>query len=132
MKKTLLVVSLVLLGGITITSVMAASFQDENVIVRRDNTGTSSITVQNTGSSGVIKLQDLDNPQIYQIRLTGDGSRLDIVDVTNNRVGFAMKSDTGNVGIGTTAPTEKLDVNGNLRVRGNIVSTSDICIGNCP
>ncbi|RPI20672.1 MAG: hypothetical protein EHM61_26555 [Acidobacteria bacterium] len=29
--------------------------------------------------------------------------------------------NTGNVGIGTNAPTERLDVNGNLRVRGSVV-----------
>ena len=31
-------------------------------------------------------------------------------------------TNTGNVGIGTTAPTEKLHVNGNIKVDGNITS----------
>ena len=37
----------------------------------------------------------------------------------------------GNVGIGTTSPQEKLEVNGNIKVFGNIVSDGDICIGVC-
>ena len=38
----------------------------------------------------------------------------------------------GNVGIGTTTPAQALDVNGNIKLSGNIVSNGDICIGTCP
>ncbi len=37
----------------------------------------------------------------------------------------------GNVGVGTTAPAEKLHVAGKLKVDGDIVSDGDICIGKC-
>jgi len=37
----------------------------------------------------------------------------------------------GNVGIGTNSPAEALDVVGNIRLTGNIVSPGDICIGLC-
>jgi len=50
--------------------------------------------------------------------------------------------DGGNVGLGTATPAERLDVNGNIRLTGNIVSpgainiipgsTFDVCIGLCP
>ncbi len=42
-----------------------------------------------------------------------------------------MIDHSGNVGVGTTAPTEKLEVNGNFKLSGNMVSDGDICIGNC-
>lgn len=39
----------------------------------------------------------------------------------------------GNVGISTSNPTERLEVNGNIKLNGNIVSDGDICIGSgCP
>jgi len=37
----------------------------------------------------------------------------------------------GNVGVGTSTPAQKLDVNGNIKLNGNIVSDGDICIGKC-
>ena len=40
--------------------------------------------------------------------------------------------DSGKIGIGTSSPQERLDVNGNIRLTGNIVSPNDICIGSCP
>ncbi len=43
---------------------------------------------------------------------------------------FYARSD-GNVGIGTTAPGEKLEVSGNFKLTGNIIPAGDICIGNC-
>jgi hypothetical protein len=36
----------------------------------------------------------------------------------------------GNVGLGTNAPTQKLDINGNLRVRGSITCASGIDLSN--
>lgn len=39
----------------------------------------------------------------------------------------------GNVGISTSNPTERLEVNGNIKLNGSIVSNGDICIGSgCP
>jgi hypothetical protein len=40
--------------------------------------------------------------------------------------GGAGAADTGRVGIGTTAPAYKLDVNGNGRFSGNLISTGEI------
>lgn len=47
---------------------------------------------------------------------------------TTNSIDRAVIDSNGNVGIATTTPTSgfKLDTNGNLRVNGNIVATSEI------
>ena len=40
-------------------------------------------------------------------------------------------NNSGNVGIGTTTPTQALDVKGNIKMTGSLVSDGDICIGTC-
>ncbi|WP_205097947.1 hypothetical protein [Candidatus Nitrosotenuis uzonensis] len=60
-----------------------------------------------------------------------------ISNTAGNRLDFASNGVTtitvneGKVGIGNTAPTQALDVTGNIKLTGNIVSNGDICIGNC-
>ena len=48
---------------------------------------------------------------------------------TNPIVRMSITSDTGNVGIATTAPSAKLDVHGNFRVEGNQTSSFPITTG---
>lgn len=42
--------------------------------------------------------------------------------VTRQGIGFIIRGDNNNVGIGTTTPTEKLSVNGNIRAKKLIVT----------
>jgi len=58
-------------------------------------------------------------------------SKVNGVDIYTNNV-LAVSVNGGNMGIGIANPSEKLDVNGNIRITGDIVSPNDICIGNCP
>jgi len=96
------------------------------------------LSLRSTGGSPLVFMADDDdatnnNPQ-YRMRLTNDQGRLDFSyrePPSAESIRMSI-TNTGNIGIGTVNPTELLDVNGNLRVRGNIVSTGDICIGNCP
>ena len=103
-----------------------------SVTVQRTG-ATSALVVQNDGSANIVKFSDLTTgqEQIFHLRQIAAGDRLDIFDSTNNGVRIAILAPSGNVGIGTVNPAEQVDVNGNIRLTGNIVSPNDICIGNC-
>lgn len=57
-----------------------------------------------------------------------DGGGLAIKSGGSNRM---YVSTNGNVGLGQSNPTEKLEVVGNIKLSGNITSDGDICIGKC-
>ncbi len=54
-----------------------------------------------------------------------------VIKVTDGSTGWGSIL-AGQVGIGTTTPTQALDVNGNIKLSGSVVSDGDICIGTCP
>jgi|CXWL01.1.fsa_nt_gi hypothetical protein len=86
--------------------------------------------IQNTGTVGgqTISFTTLDGSDVII-----DGSTTAPFQIQNT-IGttFIVDEVNGRVGIGTTTPLQKLDVNGNIRLTGNIVSPNDICIGTCP
>jgi hypothetical protein len=141
------VVLLIIVGGVSVGNVFALQVFSENVRVEGDFkvtsgaatvdrfNSTSGIVVQNNGTfENVIKFNHYKpgENQIFQFRQTPDGQRLDVVDITNNRNNISVLASNGFVGIGNALPIQKLDVAGNIRLTGNIVSPNDICIGTCP
>jgi len=94
--------------------------------------------IRAVGGHALVFLADGDdatngNP-FYRMRLTDNTGRLDFsYDSSLEPQSIRMSIvKGGNIGIATTNPQELLDVNGNIRLTGNIVSPNDICIGNCP
>jgi len=148
MKIPVHLVVLMVIGGVSVATAFAIEFhsngpdvfetsvfvKDGSIIVDRADGIASALRFQNDGSTSAIMFVDVDDGAEYWMRMSPDGTRFDFINVAANPDTFdiVIKTDTGNVGIGTNAPTERLDINGDLRVRGNIVSTGDICIGNCP
>jgi hypothetical protein len=59
-----------------------------------------------------------------------NGGNLVIGNWNSGPAGIRITSN-GNVGIGTANPSQVLDVSGNIRLTGNIVSPNNICIGTC-
>ena len=102
---------------------IVAGYGTENVFVLKDAGGSGIIT---NGISSVWTDPSAANRK----------ARMDFYYGINNSTGIAMSVDsTSFIGIGVTAPTEKLDVNGNIKARGsvtvgaNVVAASSTNIG---
>ena len=91
------------------------------VVLRRDNGNFYGSEVlgglPNSDSTSPNELQDNER---FAINVVNDGNKTRSLSIENN----------GNVGIGTTAPTEKLEVNGNTKINGGAEIKGGIkCIG---
>lgn len=152
MKYSIVAIVLIAVALVTFGNAMAATFNETvfvngefkvtggSATVQKSGGLPSAITVQNSGSSSLIKLFDIDTNEQMHIRLNPDGKRLDFA-IIGNGVPIAINMQTKNVGIGgQLGPTEALDVLGNVKLsgdlmlKGSILSSdgSDICIGSCP
>ena len=79
--------------------------------------GTDTSEAWIRASNGNLHLDSKDGSQIYLNHYNDEN--------------IYLSTGGGNVGIGTTDPTEKLEVSGNLKISGDIKTTGDICIGRC-
>jgi hypothetical protein len=129
-KTSLLMLILGLAVGSSITGVFAVTNFDNLLI---DNgSGTSEVAIKSSTGNARFVLEDVGTAKYSVTVRDGEGS----MQIRDN---VAMQSrmliaSTGNVGIGTDTPTEKLDVNGNIMLSGvapKIKSAGDICIGAC-
>ncbi len=71
-----------------------------------------------------VVLRALGEDLILEAGRTGGGIRMATQGVEKMTV-----LSNGNVGIGDNNPSEKLEVNGNIKLSGSIVADGDICIG---
>lgn len=101
----------------------ATKLQTPRTLWGKSFDGTDNVSGDINNAAGGIYIHNTNEINSFQGKLflnhrgsgqTGYGSTNDIVMVANG----------GNVGIGTTAITEKLDVAGNIKARGNINATS--------
>jgi len=110
--------SILIVSGfvLTIGAASAVVMYSENIEL--DNgTGDSSIKITSSTGNSKIILED-QGKRTWSIS-TKDGKRwLQIVDENSGRAFVSIKPN-GKVGIGTQGATEKLDVNGNVRIRMN-------------
>ena len=139
---------IVAVGGITFGTAMAATFNEPLfvngklqvtnggfIFERTDNVQTA-MQLKNSDKQVTFQFSDPDDLQIYIIRNTpGPNGNFEFLDFSGaepvGRVDLAIQRSTGNVGIGLQNPSEQLDVNGNIKLSGNILSNGDICIGTC-
>lgn len=132
------------LVAIGFTVGVSASFVTEGLL-RVENVGGNAILhIESAGGSKQMQFRDgdvADGEKVYSIRNTPNGKRIEWISNTDgNRIDFSISTVTGNTGIGKIQAEEKLDVNGNIKLSGDILSDSainikssgDICIGSCP
>jgi hypothetical protein len=82
----------------------AAEGSQANPAIQIGSTNSYRLGLYTDAEGGIIENKNGDNGLQFKIKTAGEAMRI--------------KGGTGNVGIGTTAPTDKLDVNGNIRIRG--------------
>lgn len=106
--------------------------KEGNLTISVDNYSppSSFLTLNAKGGSG--RLIAFQKQGVYiggiDYNFTNKNYSFDVTDASGNRVNDALtiKSETDNnfIGIGTTSPTEKLDVSGNAKVSGKFITSS--------
>lgn len=103
------------------------------------NTAKFSIQTPDTTTSPILQFGQVGAVGWDHKLLNGNGSYVLGIDGGQNAIqivrnGISVYStdfQNGNVGIGTVSPAQKLEVDGNIRLTGNLTSQNDICIGTC-
>lgn len=100
-------------GNISMANAKSLSWEDQGISITRANSDGDDVGafLQLRGFEGIV------------MRTGGDG----FFGSGDERVRITSVG----LGIGTN-PTQALDVAGNIRLTGDIVSPNDICIGTCP
>ncbi len=132
------------LVAIGFTVGVSASFVTQDILRVENDAGSSSLQIHSAGGSKQMQFRDgdvADGEKVYSIRSTPNAKRIEwISNSDSNRIDFSISTVTGNIGIGKIQAEEKLDVNGNIKLSGDIVSDSainirpngDLCLGDCP
>jgi len=82
--------------------------------------GNGSIKIENAGEAD-INYVDTSGGQNWQV-----GTNLNGFYIYDNDYRIIVKKDSGNVGIGTTSPSAKLDIGGQIRIRGGSPDTDKV------
>ena len=121
------VILIILFASISISTAFAFTSTDgllSNVV------GNSIVEAKADGGNAVVKMTDKGTAS-YAFTVFDNTQRFDITDINQGKVRLSVINN-GNVGIGTTSPTQTLYVKGNIGLSGNIIPDSDLCIGTCP
>ena len=106
-------------GDVNVTGTITATNLDitgSTTTIHTDNYTTESLHIQSSGNDAVA------------LKITHDTTNHDIIEVIDSSTNQVFTIDSsGNVGIGTD-PTEKLDINGNIKFTGTIndITTTEL------
>jgi len=108
--------TLLIVSGFVLTIGAASAVEMYLENIELDNgAGDSTIKVTSSTGDSKIILED-QGKRTWSVMVQDGKKKFQITDETSNKPRLTIKSG-GQVGIGTSGPSEKLDVNGNLRVR---------------
>jgi len=126
---------------ITVAATTGVAFAVQHTFtINGVSTDSAVFRIVHDDAPGQLRFED-DGGNIYTIRHPPSGGRIEWVDLSGTpRVDFSIQTSTGNVAINKINGDEKLDVNGNIKLSGDIISDvplnirslGDICIGACP
>jgi predicted acyltransferase (DUF342 family) len=91
------------------------------------NTPSATLHIKDSGTNAKLRIEDTDNLNTYFDFLVDEGNGLYINEASDTRLSI---KEGGNVGIGTTTPTEKLQVTGNISASGTLFSSSSLGFDN--
>jgi hypothetical protein len=100
----------------------AKTFENELVRIEGIN---PEIRLRASSNKSAIKFRTLTNQDNGEISYDNSEKNLKIETRGDNADIVIAPNGTGKVGVGSTTPTEKLDVNGKLRIRGNVNGVGD-------
>ncbi len=107
---------LIAVSGIVLTIGAASALMEYVENLEVDNgAGDSSIKVTSSTGDSKLILED-QGKRTWSVKALDGKNKLQIIDETKNKARLTIKPG-GQVGIGTSNPSEKLDVNGNVRIR---------------
>ena len=104
---------------------------DGNVLIRSNLRVQGDILIDGDFSNIETHVQVTDQ---FKVENSGTGPALvvnqtgsnDIIDIQDEGISVLFIKDGGNVGIGTTSPSHKLDVNGDIKFTGNIYKNNSL------
>ena len=117
----------------TTSGVSTAAYVDPNIVIKDSNLGigtdnpqakfhvrgSSSPRIENTGTISLIRFQNSSYENVFF------GSDIDNAVIYTQSTEKLRITNSGNVGIGLTNPSQTLDVNGNARFRENVSIGTD-------
>lgn len=130
--RKLLLLTLALLGFLSLPVMAATPTYDSGtgqVLIHNHNpadiSGTGNMTVDGTiYAAGNVGINTSVPTASLNVVKLGTTTPLKISSAAGGGGDYLLISTSGNVGIGSTSPSTKLDVNGNVRINGTLTSTS--------
>gem|GEM_PF-1482981 len=93
--------------------------------------GDAKQIIQSTsGNDSILDLMETGDTYGFRIMSDGGDNKFYIKYILNGVVkeALSINRDNGNVGIGITSPTEKLEVDGNIEATGDICTSGGVCL----